>query len=510
MGVSVALIATAMAAVETASTSTASMGSDDVVIIVDEGQETPPAEETFDVEARSTIRFDTRIAVDTSFDRKAEHVGELWLGARLELDIDLARNLSVFAAPDFDYAVALDREGGDRQFLYLLTPEAFVSFSYGPFALRAGALVFSWGPSDIMAPNDLLNPVDLRRSFLGVADEAKIPVLGIDGALTFGPLTMRAVVLPFFTASRFHLSGWDFSALNAGVFPLSADFPIDEFFSEAEIDELGDQLLATDRPPNRPDNATFAGQVRLSIGSFDLGVNASYGWDTLPFVVIDDDLVFIANRYAETRASGEPFPLTDSDVLAAVERLREAIDGGRRIAKGTYLRRPALGFDAVVALDPIILKVDVAYSFKHTVYTLGLEPKAHPWLNAVLGLEYLDGETFQVIVELFAMTIFDVPETYRLLFFEKEDAELDAGRSVVFPGVAAAVRYGILDGDLRFELGASATLRGDVVLLPSIQWKIDDMHRLVLGGMAVEGRGGSYGARYTNTDQVYVAYRWAY
>jgi hypothetical protein len=491
--------------------STATTSEDRIVIDPD-----PPVEtevDFWDIRARTALRFDTRIAIDTSFDRREEQVGELWLGGRLELDIDLAESVKVYAAPNFQWVGSLDREGDDRQFLYLVTPEAHVSWAEGPFVLRAGALVFSWGPSDIIAPNDLLNPIDYRRSLLGFSDEAKIPVLAVEGGATFGPVNLRAVIEPFFTASRFHLAAWDFSALQAGVFPLRSDFPIDYFFSEAAIDSLGNELLATERPSDRPDNATFAGRATLSLGNvLDLSLNAVYGWDTLPAIIIDDDLLFLANTFADSRARGEEFPLADEEVLDAIERVREAVDQGRKIARGTYLRRSVLGFDAVLALDPVVLKVDVAFSFQHTVYTQALEPKSHPWLNAVLGLEYFDGEAFQIILELFAITVFDVPSEYRLIFFESTGLPHDAPgeRTVVFPGLAGAVRYSILQGDLRFELGASATLRGDVLILPSILWNVSDAHHVILGGMAVEGRNGSYGASYTHTDQLFVAYRLSY
>lgn len=501
------------------STTATATATDDLIIIIDEEsqgdgiiREEPsvPEVDPWDVRARASIELDARVGVDTSFDRRGEHVGELWLGARLELDVDLARGLSVFAAPTFDYVTAIDREGEDRQFLYLLTPEAYVAWADGPFVFRAGALIFSWGPSDIIGPNDVLNPVDYRRSILGISEDAKIPVLAAEGGATFGPFTLKAVVQPFFTASRFHIQKWDFSALQAGVFPLSDRFPVEQFFSEAQVDELGSQALGTERPSSRPDNATIAGRAALTFGTFDIAFNAVYGWDTLPSFIVDDDLVFLANTFAETNAAGEPFPFTDQEVLSAVERLRDAVDGGRKIIKGTYLRRTVLGFDAVAALDPIVLKVDVAYSLQHTVYTQALLPKAHPWLNAVLGLEYFDGSRLQVIAELFAFAVFDVPGDYRLLFFEETGAPPGENRTVFFPGIAGAVRYTILNGDLRFELGVSATLRGDLLILPTVQYKVGDMHRFMIGGMAVEGREGSYGHSYTNTDQVYVAYRWSY
>src|SRR5687767_3095571 len=221
-------------------------------------EEVSPVETDFwTMRARTAISLESRLSVDTSFDRAEEQVGELWLAARLELDVDLAEGFKAYAAPNFQWVGAVDREGDDRQFLYLVTPEAYLSWASGPFMIRAGAIVFSWGPSDIIAPNDLFNPIDYRRSLLGFSDEAKIPVLAIEGGGTFGPVDLRAVIEPFFASSCFHLAVWDFSALQAGVFPLRSDFPIDYFFSEAAIDQFGNEILVTERSSDRPDNATF-------------------------------------------------------------------------------------------------------------------------------------------------------------------------------------------------------------------------------------------------------------
>src|SRR5687768_9580234 len=45
------------------------------------------------LEARAGIKLEARLSVDTRFDRAGEHVAELGLGGRLELDVDLSRNV---------------------------------------------------------------------------------------------------------------------------------------------------------------------------------------------------------------------------------------------------------------------------------------------------------------------------------------------------------------------------------------------------------------------------------
>src|SRR5262245_33596573 len=124
---------------------------DDSVLILDDGgsaEAVPPsAEARFDPTARATIRLEARAAMDTAFDESGEHVAQLGLGGRLELEVDITRELSAYVAPNFFYAAGFDREGSDREVLYLVTPEARVSLQLGAFDLRAGALIFNWGAS---------------------------------------------------------------------------------------------------------------------------------------------------------------------------------------------------------------------------------------------------------------------------------------------------------------------------------------------------------------------------
>src|SRR5687767_5860583 len=62
-------------------------------------EEEPPVETDFwTMRARTAISLESRLSVDTSFDRAEEQVGELWLAARLELDVDLAEGFKAYGA----------------------------------------------------------------------------------------------------------------------------------------------------------------------------------------------------------------------------------------------------------------------------------------------------------------------------------------------------------------------------------------------------------------------------
>lgn len=500
---------------------------DDVIVIEESGavEEAPdvivvePEEEAtadpFGVRARVTTRFDTRLAVDTSFDRANEQIAELWLGGGFELDVDFAPSLSAYAAPRFDYVAALDREGDDRALLYFLTPEAWVRYSAGPLSLRVGAMTWSWGKSDLVSPNDNLNPVDYRQSAFGLSGNAKIPVVAVESVGAFGPITIRGVVAPFFTPSRFHLTSWDFAVLSGR--PLLAVPPaaVDAAFSSAYVDAGGDQVLLTDRPSQRLDNATLGGRVTLTAADLDLSVTAVHGWDALPRIVLDEDLALVATRFAAANAAEEPPPFSDPEVLSAIARLQDKSEMGQTLFRGEVLRRTVLGVDASYVLDPFVLKFDVAYTLKRTVYDQDFAPHRLPWINAVVGAEYYLSDRLQVIVEAFAIIIRDVPDNKRLAYFEPNEPPPstlpDGTHDVVTPGAVAAIVWTAFEGDLRFELGLLTTFtRGDFGIAPTVSWRLDDHHQVSVGGFALEGKADGIGGAYTNTDQVFLAYRFSY
>jgi hypothetical protein len=460
---------------------------------------------------RGTVLLESKAAVDLSFDGDSEQVMELSLGGRIELDAEISRSLSAYVAPQFTYVSAWREDGEDRQFLYLPLPEAYATWSIGAFHLRAGSMIFGWGASDFVAPNDVLNPYDLRRTLLTSPGDAKLSVPAVEAVLRTELVTMRAVIEPFFTAPEFFLTGWDSS-----IFQLAQGAPLlqTDLLPAASFDRVGDDAIVVDRPEDRPDNATVAGRVTFTFDQVDVSLTAVHGWDVVPELKIDPDLIFLGATLVETVTEGRPLDFTNPDILAAAARIQDTTREGRTLFTGAYRRRDLVGADLVWAIDPIILKLDVAYTFGRTLYSQALMPVRHPWLNTVVGLEYLSGEDLQIIVEVFAFTVFDVPSHYRLLLIEPlapPPSQFDLkDRTLALPGAIAVGRYSMFDGDLDFELGLLSTFdRGDIAVIPNVRWRVDDHHHLKLGAMIFEGKEDGYGGVYSNNDQAYVGYSWS-
>lgn len=501
---------------------TASVAADDVIELVpDEGSVVlAPSDEPFeDViggvrRARSAVALEARLAADVAHDRSREHVAQLGLGGRLEVEVEMSNGLTAFVAPKFYWLGAVTAGlADDRETLLLEVPEARISLALGAFDLRVGALVFNWGASDLIGPNDALNPVDYRRALIASVDDSKIPVLAAELVTSVGPLTVRGVVEPFFTPSRFFITGWDTSVIPPSpAITQTFDLPgLEALLGADSLDAIGDQLFLVDRPSVRPDNASVALRATLDLGNADLSATFVHGFETLPQFELNPALAALASKVGSALIQRVSIPV-DAELLAAVDA---AIKSDEVLIRGTYARRTQLGFDASWALDPFVLKIDTAYIFDRTSYTQSYRPITTPWLNTVVGLEYVDGDAFLLVVEAFAWTMIDIPSNERIQFFEPAAAppstEASGVRTVVFPGIAGVARYSMLDGDLDLEVvGVVTPTRGDLMMIPTLRYHIDDAQGVAVGATIVSGKSDSYGGAYTHEDDVFVEYRWTY
>jgi hypothetical protein len=173
--------------------------------------------------------------------------------------------------------------------------------------------------------------------------------------------------------------------------------------------------------------------------------------------------------------------------------------------------------DASIALDPVILKFDLAYTFERTLYTQDFYPVARPWLNAAVGLEYIMGDELQILTEAFALTVFDVRSNERIQLLEPiapPPSVLDIEgkeRTIVMAGAIAAIRYNILDGDLNFDFVTVSTLvRGDWFFMPSVNYKLNDNQKVNIGALIIEGEDDGYGGLFSHNDRVHIGYTWSH
>ena len=408
------------------------------------------------------------------------------------------------------WAGALSREGDDRWFLLARAPEAYLSWSRGPVQVRAGYLVFDWGTSEVIGPIDVLNPPDLRQGLTSLDADYKIPVPAVEAVFTAGWLTVRGVVEPVFTPGRFFVAGWDGSALQGGLLIGGDTLANPEVVNPAYIDRVGDQLLQTERPSDRPDHATLGLRATGSFDSVDVSASVVHGWNPFPSVTVDPNLALVADAVARARLAGQAPDFGDPALAGALGALQDAVEVDAPLFVGTYQRRTVVGADAAWAVDPFILKVDAAYSSAQVLYNRLGQARLSPAVTTVVGAEYYRGEGLQIWVEAFWMRFLELDGPGALAYLEPADADGAKGRGVDVFGAGAFARGQLLEGDLVLELGAVLTSRRDVALMPRASYQVARGQRVTLGGLLVEGQVDSVGGAYTHLDQVYLAYRFSY
>ncbi len=504
-------------AVAQVSTSTSS-SEEEIVIVWEDEINTSSTSDTIsvgevpelsDINARARFEVSATGGIDTSFEKPGEQILFFGVSGLVELDVELSRSLSIFAQPKFYHATTWNRSLDDRQMLYLNTPEAYVRYRDSFVSLKIGALVHKWGSSDLIAPSDVLNPQDLR---LGLINGNKIPTLGAQVEAQLGPLTLTAVVQPFFAASRYHLVGWDYAILQPNKFMGNPTRTLEAVYGPGTLDRIGDEMVATERPQDSLDNGTYALRGLVELGDLSLAMSFVHGWDSIPTMVVNEDLLTVANAVWQEVEQRRFRPVGISDeVDAALVRLQDAVEAGRPLFNGRFQRRTLLGIDANYVLDPVILKLDVAYTFKRTFYTEGPLATRHPWLNAAFGFEYVRGQEFQLLVEGYFSAVLDVPERELLIFLESTGSSREQGRIVPIYGISAVMRYMIIEEELGLEAAAIYNIgQGDVLLAPALFWRLDDQQQLRASLVLIEGSEDSYGDTFSHNDQVLVTYKYAY
>ncbi|MBI4817966.1 MAG: hypothetical protein HY791_17020 [Deltaproteobacteria bacterium] len=452
---------------------------------------------------RSVIRLELSLGLDTAFDREQEQLFELSIGASLELEAQPTPELGVFVLPKIRYLFGVVRSFDDRATLLLDFPEAHLSWSLGPLVLRLGTLVAAWGSSDLIAPSDILNPVDLRRGTFDSKRDNKIPVFAAEVVFTEAPLIVRGWVQPFFTPARYFVTGWD-TALDRAIAAPS----LHAFLGPETLDRTLDQLLLTELPSSTPENATVGLRLTGSFDRADVSTTFYHGFEPFPKLSVNPafgGLVGILGQRARDRS---PIDFSDPTLAPVLAELNRALAAGEHLFRGEIVRRTLFGIDGTLQLDPFIFKLDTAFTPRRLVYFRNQRAETERWLDSVVGAEWTQGDFF-VTVEGFMISVFDVSQPAPLLFLERANRAASSGRDVFVPGATGVARYSAWNQDLELELFVLSTFDpGDLVIAPKVSLRLGDHQVIRLGALVLAGSSDSYSGTYSENDQVFATYEW--
>lgn len=432
--------------------------------------------------------------VDTGFEAQradglSEHVMDARGQASLATDVKLSTSLRLLVE-----GRALWRAGAEsglergKAFFEPTLGEAFLDLYTSHVDLRVGQQTLAFGANAAFAPTDVLNPRDLRESFvLTEPEDAKLPVFAVRALGGVGPLMLTAAWVPFFTPHRYTVFGQDEALIQPGL-GVSLPFTVDPSIE----DGLQPHLLETERPEAFP----WLGDVGLRATSEIRGVRVGGSWvwanEKLPQVRLDPELDAVL-RAQERGEAPDPALL-----LSVQERLR----AGETLVTGRYARQHVFGLEATALLGSVQLDVDVGFSPAQTFIDERLRPLRKPVATWVLGVSQAEDSDFLYSATLLGLAVPGVEAEELLVLLEPGTARGQA-RTVFLHLLVAEFRYVPQgrDWEVGFR-GAFEAVQRSFVLAPRVSWRFTEHLSVGLAAEVYSGKSYSPLGYFGRNDQI--------
>jgi hypothetical protein len=417
-------------------------------------------------------------SVDTRFDSPrgaplGENVAEGWVHALVGLDARLNAHVRVVVEGRAQVRLTTQRDF-DRAKGYFepMLGDAYVDLYTPAVDLRIGNQRIPLGANAALAPADLLNPKDLRESFLSAEPEnAVLPVFALRAQGELEGFSWLAAYAPFFTPDRYTLFGQDESLLQPGLGPSLDTSRIDPSVE----DQLQEHLLETKRPP------PFLGDVALRVrreGRVKLGVSWVWANEKLPRFRLDPQLASVLAAAAANR------PLDLVTGLSVLSRFQ----AGERLATGTYARTHVFSFEASALLGPGQLDVDVAWSPRATFLDAGFNPVDKASVTWLVSFSQAAAQSPLVwSISYLGLAVPGVGAGQQLVLIEPASA-VGAARTAflhVFSGfISVPILRDVLEVSLR---GAFEPTQLSFAAGPRLTWLALDKLKVWISGEVYEG-----------------------
>ncbi|HEV7558908.1 MAG TPA: DUF1302 family protein, partial [Kofleriaceae bacterium] len=366
--------------------------------------------------------------------------------------------------------------------------EMYVGVFSDYVGLRIGNQRIAWGKGDVISPNDVLNPRDLRDPLLTDTELRHIPTFAVRADIQGGSNALQLVFQPFFVPDRYDVYGSNWAAIQPdsplayrGFFHL-----IDQLFDSTLHDQV-QRVFAQTSLPTKP---SAGARYTVTGHNVDASLYYHYGYDASPKVTLDPMFAGAIGSVDWTMAT----PTTLAPVLGL-------LDMGVAPYSVEFQRRHHIGVDGVTTIGSFALKIDAAYDTKHVYYQPDLVSFVSPAAQAVVSLEYQTGEIGKLLLlEGVYNRIMDTPPMIGLLGYNK-DTE----------GVALLARwtfFDVIETEVRavYEDSPHTT-----VFQPQLAYRARSGGLSIgAGALFIKGEGSSLGAYYGRNDSVYGLVKYAF
>jgi hypothetical protein len=375
--------------------------------------------------------------------------------------------------------------------------------------LTAGYATQVWGVTDLVNPNDVLAPRDLRFGAFLDPETARLPttLVRAEAYLQRG-LSAALYFLPVFTPHRLEMFGGDFSVLGpaapAMIQGLGALF---DGVLDDSIEGLAQDALIQTRRPRPFSDPGLAARVGWSGGGWDLLLCYAWIHERQPVLRIEKSVVPGLLPFL-TSGSASGGALTDEQLAQVVGLLlRDPLP-----LESIFRRQHHAGLSVSGSIWELALNLDVAYQSRAAVplggvFPLAEDPDESGWLATSVdsqtvaytaGLTYTRGEEILVTLEWWHALQVD-------LMLDDDPPELLLGEPQS-GGLALLLRYRLQRPvDLTFQLLAHTdVINRALILTPQVTYRRGDHLGVVVGVNLFEGSEESLPGRLDQNDQVFV------
>lgn len=499
-------------------------------------------------------------ALEDAFETRLRFGGEVEFRRSRNLRLVLGSRLDFFWAvpgPNDDVIKAAGRSAldEDRFEVDIFATAAYVDTTLGDGVhLRVGQQVVSLGRMDMYSPTDMLAVFDMRPQprLDMAANKLAQPAVRLDWDLN-SRATIQAVYVPWFMP---HLSRGNrdqyVSKVMTGTGTGQTPEAVRALVDPSQQTKIGESALRFVGPS--PDFKTPQAQVRANFrgDAMEFGLSFGTALEKLPSIYHTP----MVNRVMVGPPPNRDIdPTGDASYRKAESDLGYSLYGGQSVVDVAYHRYNLIGLDGSIDLAPVSLGFEFAFSpSRHLVtgstrsdgkylplpnvteqLTDPLPPasgeedadgnlppwtpsnvtdkrirKGVPLIQAAMHLEWLKGETFALVGEIFWMNALALPH--------------DRGRDWLgfIPGTGAfvggmvAMSYMAWDGRLRLDLTTVAMVGPSLVLIPHAEVKASEGLYVDVGAQIFEGANPGFngmqkmniGGAMSGYDQVFVGLRW--
>ncbi|MCA9523222.1 MAG: hypothetical protein KC609_19735 [Myxococcales bacterium] len=440
----------------------------------------------------------SKLSFDTKIDNQFEDVWA-WEN-RFDLGLSYQFRPNIRAVIDARMSYWVTGEGNEQERFYLFNSqntkwefevelrEAYLDFRFGWFRLTVGNQTIRWGQTDSQSPLDVLNPVDMRD---GVPTDFKtplVPILAVNMQAAVKGWNFQLVWIPFFQPHKINLFGTDFAIGRQGT---STPFgpilsQISSFIDPSIEDKLQPSLQATKRPDENPKNSSVGVRIAKTFGPVDMAVMYHFGWDRYPVFHVDPDLVTLLSAVGQNGIQLTP------DLIAAFTKLNGKDPSS--LLSSEYKRQHVAGFELAWGIDPVTIKLDVAYIHRRTYYDDQMAALRKPALAYSVGIEWQHSDWITLSFEFTHVHAFGMDKDQKLYLFHREQ---------MFAFGLFRISF-LSNNALEFQVSSMLGINDlDFLVAGQVRYKITDSWSVALGAVFFEGKENSTLGMFDNNDYFY-------